>query len=65
MTKIYMIVSNDEYELPEIVSESIVEMARRLGRNYQSLRSDFCKGSKPDRYPWKYYRKFVTVEVDE
>jgi site-specific DNA-methyltransferase (adenine-specific) len=47
MKKIYMIVSSDEYELPEIVSESIVEMARRLGRNYQSLRSDFCKGSKP------------------
>lgn len=65
MTTLYMIVSNDEYELPEIVSESIVEMAHRLGRNYKSLRADFCKGRKPDKYPGNYFRRFVTVEVDE
>ena len=66
MTKIYMIVSNDEYELPEIVSESILEMAIRTGRKVNDMHTCFSKGRHPERGgQYKYFKRYVTVEVDE
>lgn len=66
MKKIYMIVSSDEYELPEIVSESIVEIAKYTGRTMNSMYTCFSKGRHPERGGrYKYFKRYVTVEVDE
>lgn len=66
MKKIYMIVSNDEYELPEVVGESMLEMAIRTGRTVHSMHTCFSKGRHPERGgQYKYFKRYVTVEVEE
>ena len=63
--KLFMIVTKDEYELPVAVSDSIRELAKMQHLSYRSLVSCFCKGRHPGRAEFKYYKRFVTVEVDD
>ena len=63
--RLYMIVSRDEYELPEIVSDSIAEIAKITKRNVISLRSAFCRGRKPEGKDYKYYKRYVTIDLEE
>lgn len=42
MKYIYMVVTNDEYELPLVVSESIVDIARYTGRTIESVYSSLA-----------------------
>lgn len=41
MSKVYMAVSKDEYELPYAVADSQAELARMLGVDPQSIRKAF------------------------
>ncbi len=63
--KLYMIVSKDEYELPLIVAESMQELAIKTGRSLHNMYCCFSKGRNPKLKDHKYYRRYVTVEVDE
>lgn len=64
--KLYMIVSRDKYELPEVVTESLREMARYTGRSLDSMHTCFSKGRHPERGgQYKYFRRYVTVEVED
>lgn len=62
---LYMIVSKDEYELPLVVGESVQEMARITGRTLHTLRCCFSKGRNPTLKDHKYYRRYITVEVED
>ena len=63
--KLYMIVSKDKYEFPVAVSDSIVELAKMQQRSYKSLVACFCKGRKPNRADYRYFRHYVTVNVED
>ncbi len=63
--RLYMIVSNDEYELPLAVSDSIADIARTMRMNILTLRTGFCKGRNPQCKEYRYYRKYVTVDVED
>lgn len=61
MKKLYMIVSTDEFELPEYVADTISELSRMSGVNYINIvktlylkRKGICKKSK-----------YVEVEVGD
>lgn len=63
---LYMIVSSDKYELPEVVGTSLREMARYTGRTMDSMHTCFSKGRHPERGGhYKYFRRYVTVEVED
>ena len=59
--KLWMKVTNDKYELPVAVAESIPELAKMTGLSVSSLRSMFCRKRKGVK-PCKCY---VEVTVDE
>ena len=65
MKKLYMIVSKDEYELPLIVAESVNDIAVRIGKNVRDLYTCFSKGRNPKAKDHKYYRRYITVEVED
>ena len=63
--RLYMIVSRDEYELPEAVSDSIVELAVMTKRTTESLRACFCRGRQKDKKNYKHYRHYITLDIDD
>lgn len=46
---LYEVVSDDEYELPEIVGTSL-EVAEYMGIKVESLYAEMCKSKKGGRY---------------
>lgn len=57
--QLYLKVTNDKYELPVAVGDSVIDLARLLGLNRSSLESVFSKV----RHGHKGYRMYKIVEV--
>lgn len=60
--KLYLYVSKDKYELPEIVAYSMKELADTLGCKYSTVKSQLCrqrKGTVVTRF------KEVDIELEE
>ena len=57
---IYMVVTNDKYELPLIVSESIIDIARYTGRTIESIYSSLAH-----YYNGRRNCNIRRIEVDE
>lgn len=61
MSKLYLYVTNDKYEFPIIVTDSVAKLARMVGRSrcvvYRSLENVRSGRTKRSRY--------VEVEVDD
>lgn len=60
MASVYMKVTQDEYELPEVIADSIIELAQMLGVKTQSI-YDSMKHVK-SRGSWSPYKK---VEIGD
>lgn len=58
---IYMVVTQDEYELPLIVSENILDIARFTGKSVKSIRSSLAHFYNGE-YKTSQYRR---VKKDE
>ena len=59
--RLWMKVTNDEYELPIAVAENLSELAKMTGLSVSSLQSMFCrkrKGVKP-------CKGYVEVYIDD
>ena len=59
---LYMKVSNDKYELPEIIARTTIELAEKCGVKSQTVRSAMSHAKKHG-WPCQYVR--VEVEDDE
>ena len=57
--QLYLKVTNDKYELPVAVGDSVIDLARLLGLNRSSLESVFSKV----RHGYEGYRMYKIVEV--
>ena len=60
MVYVYMLVTEDKYELPLMVTDTAQEMARKLGLCKDSVASAICKAKKDGRKC-----KYVRVELDD
>ena len=60
MPHVYMLVTEDEYELPLMVADTAIELARRLGLRECSVMSAICKAKKTGRKC-----KYVRVDWDD
>lgn len=61
MTKVYMKVSKDKYQLPEVIADSVKELAEKCGespRVVSSLASKASKGKHKNS-------PFIRVEIEE
>lgn len=61
MKRLWMKVTNDKYELPLAVAESIAELARMTGTTRNSLNSIFCRNRKG----LKASKHYVEVIIDD
>lgn len=61
--KLYMVVTNDKYELPVAVSEKRVEIAKMTGMALSSVCNAFARADRTKRPTGKY--KYVIVEEGE
>lgn len=59
--RLYLYVTDDKYELPLVVADSVAELARKVGRNESSISSMI---SKRARGIWPNSR-FVRVDLEE
>lgn len=59
MSKVYMIVDNDEYELPIFVCEKPIEMALHLGIKPSDMRARLVRARKVE------HSKYVVVDLDD
>lgn len=59
MSKIYMQVITDQYELPVAVADSIVELSKITGSSYDTIIKTIKRAGKKNR------KKYVEVEVNE
>ena len=59
MPHVYMLVTQDKYELPLMVADTATELARRLGISKCSVMSAICKAKKTGRKC-----KYVRVDWD-
>lgn len=59
--KLYMKVTNDEYELPLAVAESISELAKMTGATKASLFSIFSRQRRGKKYSYSYRE----VDIDD
>ena len=63
--KLYLIVSPDECELPEIVGASVKEIADKMGISYESAKVRFSKSKNPNYSHKSYIKRFKVVEVED
>ena len=61
--KLYMVVTNDKYELPVAVSEKRVEIAKMTGMALSSVCNAFKRADRTKNPTGKY--KYVIVEDGE
>lgn len=61
--KLYMVVTNDKYELPVAVSEKRVEIAKMTGMALSSVCNAFARADRTKNPTGKY--KYVIVEDGE
>ena len=59
--KIYMKITNDEYELPEYVADSMEELARILGVTAGSIRTEMRRY----RLGIAKHSRYAVVEMEE
>lgn len=60
MSELWMRVSSDKYEIPEVIADSIEELADKCGVKVRSIRSMIC------RYKTEGRRQiYVRVEVPD
>ena len=57
---IWMKVSRDKYELPEVVAGSVQELAWKCGVKVTTIYSSICHYNKDERR-----QRYVKVEIDE
>lgn len=60
METIWMRVSKDKYELPEVVAGSVQELAWKCGIKVTSIYSSICHDKKDGRRP-----KYIQVQIEE
>ena len=59
--KLYVMVSKDEYQLPEYVTHSVAEMSIKSGKSINTIMSTLSKWKKGTiKKPW-----IIEVEVEE
>ena len=61
--KLYMVVTNDKYELPVAVSEKRVEIAKMTGMALSSVCNAFARADRTKHPTGKY--KYVIVEDEQ
>ena len=61
MTKIYMKVSKDKYQLPEVIADSVKELAEKCGESPRIVSSLASKASKGKHKNSPYIR----IEIEE
>ena len=59
-TTVYMLVSNDKYELPLMVEDSAAELSRRLGLHPNTVANTISCDKKRG-----YRCRYVKVEIDD
>ena len=57
---LWMLVTNDKYELPIAVADSAADLARMLGINANTIYSAVCRTDKLG-----YWSRYVRVEVED
>ena len=62
--KLYMAVTNDEYELPVAVSDRLCEVARMTGKRRCNVSKMLARKDDETYNPTGLYR-YIVVEVDE
>ena len=60
MSTVWMRVSNDIYELPEVVAGTVQELAYLCGVKRTSIYSSICHYNKDERR-----QRYVKVEIEE
>ena len=60
--RLYMMISNDIFELPLAVADSVNELAEMVGATPDTIRSCICKYERGERQHSIYVR--VTIEDD-
>lgn len=58
--KLYLRVTDDEYEFPIAIADTKTELARMCGVTYETIRACLCRARKG-----KYNSVYKEVEVDE
>ena len=61
MTKVYMKVSKDKYQLPEVIADSVKELAEKCGESPRIVSSLASKASKGKHKNSPYIR----IEIEE
>lgn len=64
MSRLYMAVTADKYELPQYITDTRKEMAEYLGTSSKSLGRTICLGCVRKREPLKGCR-IIRVEVED
>ena len=59
--KLYMKISNDEYELPEIIADSISELARKCNVHYNTVQIHLMRSKKG----LVRKQKYIEVEIGD
>ncbi len=59
--KVYMEVTQDEYELPLAIADSPTELARICGTSSTNVRSAVCRWKSGEHVR----SRFIVVEIDE
>lgn len=59
---IYMKISNDEYELPEIIADSISELARKCNVQYNTVQMHLMRSNKKGEVK---KQKYIEVEIGD
>ena len=60
MSEIWMKLSRDKYEFPEVITDSIEELAVECGVKVNSIRQAICHYKTEGRRP-----RYMRVEVDD
>ena len=57
---VYMKITQDKYELPEAVADSIIELARMCGVSWRTIDGALYRNKRPKGPP-----KYIAVKIDE
>lgn len=58
--KIWIKVSDDKYEFPEVIADSCAELARKCGVGYYTILAHICRERKGE-----YVSRYKCVEVED
>ena len=57
---VYMKITQDKYELPEVIADSIIELARMCGVSWRTIDGALYRNKRLKGRP-----KYIAVKIDE